>query len=148
MSDPNPPISATRSRTMRAVTQKDTKPELRVRRRLHALGFRFRLHRRDLPGTPDIVLPRYKAAILVHGCFWHQHPGCSRAMPPRSRQEYWLPKLNGNVARDVRTIAALEAQGWSVLVLWECELRDIAELDAALRTFLNAAASSPHTDRI
>jgi len=121
---------------MRAVAQKNTKPELRVRRRLHALGFRFRLHRRDLPGTPDIVLPRHKAVILVHGCFWHQHPGCRRAARPRTRQGYWLPKLARNVARDAKTVAELEALGWRVLVLWECELRESKVLDAALQQFI------------
>lgn len=138
MPDADPPISAIRSRTMRAVTQKDTKPELRVRRRLHALGYRFRLHRRDLPGTPDIVLPRHKAVILVHGCFWHQHPGCRHAARPRTRQDYWLPKLDRNVARDARAIAALEALGWRVLVLWECELRESKELDAVLHRFIRS----------
>lgn len=136
MPDADPPISVTRSRTMRAVAQKDTKPELRVRRRLHALGYRFRLHRRDLPGTPDIVLPRHKAVILVHGCFWHQHPGCRHAKRPYMRQDYWLPKLDRNMARDAKAIAALEALGWRVLVLWECELRESKEIDDALHQFI------------
>jgi DNA mismatch endonuclease (patch repair protein) len=121
---------------MRAVAQKNTGPELKVRRRLHALGYRFRLHRRDLPGTPDIVLPRYKAVILVHGCFWHQHPGCRRAARPQTRQGYWLPKLDRNVARDAAALAALETLGWRVLVVWECELRASKEIDAVLQEFI------------
>lgn len=121
---------------MRAIAKKNTKPEIRVRQRLHALGYRFRLHRRDLPGTPDIVLPRHRAVIQVHGCFWHQHLGCRHATAPRTRQGYWLPKLERNVARDRASTAALEALGWRVLVLWECELRDDSALDARIRTFI------------
>ena len=121
---------------MRAVRQKDTKPELVVRGLLHAMGFRFRLHRRDLPGTPDVVLPRHRAAVQVHGCFWHQHPGCRHATLPRSRTDYWLPKLARNVERDAESLARLEALGWRVLVLWECELRDRGVLEARLRAFL------------
>ena len=127
---------------MRAVAQKNTKPELRVRRRLHALGYRFRLHRRDLPGTPDIVLPRHKVVILVHGCFWHQHPGCRRAARPHTRQSYWLPKLDRNVARDAKAVASLKALGWRVLVLWECELRGGMELDGLLHQFIRAPTST------
>lgn len=121
---------------MRAITKKNTKPEIRVRRRLHALGFRFRLHRRDLPGTPDIVLPRHRVVIQVHGCFWHQHPGCRHATTPRTRQDYWLPKLERNVARDRAAAAALEALGWRVLVLWECELGNDTALDAKIHSFI------------
>jgi DNA mismatch endonuclease, patch repair protein len=100
-----------RSRIMRAIRQKDTKPEHSIRRMLHGMGYRFRLHRKDLPGTPDIVLPRYRTAILVHGCFWHQHPGCPKGSSPRSRTGYWLPKLARNVERDREAHAALEALG-------------------------------------
>lgn len=146
MPNADPLISFTRSRTMRAVAQKNTTPELRVRRRLHALGFRFRLHRRDLPGTPDIVLPRHKAVILVHGCFWHQHPGCRRAARPRTRQDYWLPKLDRNVSRDAKAVAALEALGWRVLVLWECELRESKELDAVLHQFIGTSQHMADSD--
>lgn len=126
----------TRSRIMRAVRKKDTKPELIVRRLLHAMGYRFRLHRRDLPGTPDIILPRHKAAIQVHGCFWHQHPGCHHANLPRSRTAYWLPKLARNVERDTQSEEALRSLGWRVLVLWECELRDLDALRKRLNDFL------------
>lgn len=132
----DPPISQARSRTMRAIRKKNTKPELLVRRRLHALGFRFRLHRRDLPGTPDIVLPRHRVAIQVHGCFWHQHPGCRYATTPRTRPDYWLPKLVRNIARDQASTAALEALGWRVLTLWECELGDERALDATIQSFI------------
>lgn len=128
--------SVARSRTMQAIRKKNTKPELRVRRRLHALGYRFRLHRRDLPGTPDIVLPRHGVVIQVHGCFWHQHAGCRYSVQPRTRQEYWLPKLERNVSRDEAVAAELEALGWRVLILWECELGDEAALDARLLKFI------------
>lgn len=128
--------SLARSRTMRAIRKTNTKPEMRVRRRLHALGFRFRLHRRNLPGTPDIVLPKHRVVIQVHGCFWHQHPGCRHATQPRTRQEYWLPKLQRNVARDRSATAALEELGWRVLTLWECELGDDVKLDACLLKFI------------
>ncbi|MCJ2101012.1 very short patch repair endonuclease [Methylobacterium sp. E-046] len=121
---------------MRANKGRDTKPELIVRRLLHSMGYRFRLHRRDLPGTPDIVLPRHRAAIQVHGCFWHQHQGCRHANLPRSRSAYWHPKLARNVERDAHAISALEALGWRVLVLWECELRDPESTRARLSSFL------------
>ena len=91
------------------------------------MGLRFRLHRRDLPGTPDVVFPKYKVVILVHGCFWHQHEGCSRATMPKTRAEFWKKKLHRNVERDSATVAELEAQGWRVGIIWECETRN-AEL--------------------
>lgn len=127
---------ATRSRIMRSIGQKDTKPELTVRRTVHRMGFRFRLHRRDLPGSPDLVLPRLRKAIFVHGCFWHQHAGCRSAARPKTRVEYWDAKFNRNTARDARALADLNALGWSVLVLWECELRDRAALQGRLLDFL------------
>jgi len=102
---------------------KDTKPELLVRRALHAKGYRFRLHRRDLPGSPDIVLPRHRTVVFVHGCFWHQHEGCSIGRLPRTRQEFWAEKFRKNKERDVRTKAALEGLGWQVLTVWECEAK-------------------------
>nr|WP_084032769.1 DNA mismatch endonuclease Vsr [Chelativorans sp. J32] len=110
-----------RSAHMRRIRKVDTKPELAVRRIAHRLGYRFRLHRADLPGTPDLVFPRLRKVILVHGCFWHQHPGCSLARAPKSRLEYWLPKLARNQERDIQALAALQHLGWDVLVLWECE---------------------------
>jgi len=130
----------TRSEIMRAVRQKDTKPEIIVRKILHGLGFRFRLHRTDLPGTPDIVLRKYKTAIFVHGCFWHRHEGCRLASTPKTRQEYWLPKFEANVERDARKIAQLQTMGWQPMVIWECETRDLVELVSRLtRHFLGAA---------
>jgi DNA mismatch endonuclease (patch repair protein) len=127
-----------RSRIMRSIRKTDTKPELIVRRALHARGFRFRLHRRDLPGSPDVVLPRHRKAIFVHGCFWHQHPGCRHATRPRSRQDYWGPKLDRNVARDAHAREALAGLGWDVLTLWECDVLNPETLRAALDAFLPA----------
>jgi DNA mismatch endonuclease (patch repair protein) len=107
---------------MARVGSKNTKPEMLVRRALHRLGFRFRLHRRDLPGRPDIVLPKYKTAIFVHGCFWHRHPGCRRTTIPKTREAFWLSKFEANISRDRKATEALERDGWKVLVLWECEI--------------------------
>jgi len=121
---------------MRGIRKRDTKPELAVRRVAHALGFRFRLHRRDLPGTPDLVFPRHRKAIQVHGCFWHQHEGCKLARQPKSRLDYWLPKLARNTQRDDATRGALEAAGWTCLVIWECQTQDSAALEVTLRRFL------------
>lgn len=125
-----------RSRLMAAVGGKDTAPELAVRRMLHAMGLRFRLHRRDLPGSPDIVLPRHGKAIFVHGCFWHGHEGCRFGRPSKSRVEYWGPKIAANRARDARKAAALRRAGWSVGTVWECETRQTNKLAARLRRFL------------
>jgi DNA mismatch endonuclease (patch repair protein) len=111
-----------RSENMRRIRSKDTKPELQVRRLLHAAGFRFRLNVKSLPGSPDIVLPRYRLAIFVHGCFWHRHPGCKYAYTPKTRVEFWQAKFDANVARDARKKAALEDLGWSVVEVWGCEL--------------------------
>jgi DNA mismatch endonuclease (patch repair protein) len=107
-----------------------------VRRIVHRLGFRYRLHVRELPGTPDIVLPRLRKAILVHGCFWHQHKGCRLAKLPRSRPEYWLPKLARNQERDEIAERALASLGWSVLVIWECQVDNLQALRKTLRRFL------------
>lgn len=112
-----------RRRMMAGFRSKDTKPEMLVRRALHKLGFRFRLHRRDLPGKPDIVLPRHRATILVHGCFWHQHDGCRDARMPRTRPDYWIEKFRRNAERDETTEAVLIELGWKVHVVWECEAR-------------------------
>jgi len=110
-----------RSAHMRRIRKVDTKPELVVRRTAHRLGYRFRLHRRELPGTPDLVFPRLRKVVLVHGCFWHQHPGCRLARLPKSRLDYWLPKLRRNQERDAQAIKSLRRLGWRVLVLWECQ---------------------------
>ena len=112
----------TRSRIMSRIGSRDTQPELRVRQGLHARGFRFRLHRRDLPGKPDIVLPKHRAVILVHGCFWHGH-GCPLFRYPRSRSAWWRAKIEGNRARDRRNRRALREEGWRVLEIWECALK-------------------------
>lgn len=117
-----------RSWNMSRIRGRDTKPEILVRSLLHRIGFRFRLHRRDLPGTPDIVLPKHRAVVFVHGCFWHRHPGCRYAYTPKSRVDFWTQKFAANVKRDAKTRRALEQAGWQVLVVWECELRDMAVL--------------------
>lgn len=111
----------TRSHVMSSIRAKDTKPEKFVRSLLHQHGYRFRLHRRDLPGSPDVVLPKYNSVIFVHGCFWHQHPGCNLSKRPKSNIDYWHKKLARNVERDKENIAKLEENGWEVLVIWECE---------------------------
>jgi DNA mismatch endonuclease Vsr len=131
-------VPLARRRNLAAVAGKDTTPELRVRRLVHGMGFRFRLHRRDLPGTPDIVLAGRRKIIEVRGCFWHRHPdpACRNAVLPRVRAAWWAAKLARNVDRDARNLAALRETGWSVLVLWECEVKDEAVLTARLRSFL------------
>jgi DNA mismatch endonuclease (patch repair protein) len=113
-----------RSAVMRAVKSKGTKPEIKVRRLLHQAGYRYRLHRKDLPGNPDIVFPGRRAVVFIHGCFWHQHPGCRHANRPSSNNVYWTKKLERNIERDRRNITSLEERGWDVLVLWECELKN------------------------
>ncbi len=125
---------------MAAIRSRDTKPEIAVRKLLHALGFRFRLQRKDLPGRPDIVLPRYNAVVFVNGCFWHQHEGCKLASKPASRQEYWKIKLERNVERDKSSFDKLTELGWQVIVVWECDLRDI---NAVAQRFQNLL--SKHT---
>lgn len=112
----------TRSAIMRCIKSRDTSPEMAVRRALHASGLRFRLHRQDLPGTPDLVLPRHRIAVFVHGCFWHWH-GCRRCRMPQSNRAYWSAKIARNVARDQAASEALRQLGWRVLVVWECELQ-------------------------
>lgn len=114
----------TRSRMMSGIRSKDTKPEMLVRQTLFAAGYRFRLHRRDLPGAPDIVMPGRKIAIFIHGCFWHRHKGCRLAKLPATRPDFWKAKLEGNVERDMRAIKALVALDWRVLVVWECATKD------------------------
>jgi DNA mismatch endonuclease (patch repair protein) len=128
-----------RSVRMGRVRGKDTSPELKVRRLLHRLGYRYRLHARDLPGRPDLIFRKRRKAIFVHGCFWHQHPdpACGLARQPKSRQEFWLAKFAANVARDGRVVKALSEAGWQVFVVWECELRDLGGLEARLRGFLD-----------
>ena len=119
--------AATRSRNMAAIPSRHTKPELALRSRLHRAGYRFRVHDRRLPGTPDIVLAKYRTVIEVRGCFWHRHPGCRYATTPKTRTEFWQSKFAANTARDARNLAALEADGWQVVVVWECELKRDAD---------------------
>ena len=127
-----------RSANMAAIRAKDTKPELIVRRIVHALGYRYRLHRRDLPGKPDLVFGPRRKVIFVHGCFWHMHPkaNCLDARRPKSNFGYWTPKLARNVARDAEHVATLRKLGWRVLVIWECETKDTANLAARVTKFL------------
>ncbi|MBY5473593.1 DNA mismatch endonuclease Vsr [Rhizobium leguminosarum] len=130
-----PLVSERRSRNMRAVRGNNTKPEIAVRKLLHSLGYRFRLQRADLPGKPDIVLPRHKLVVFVHGCFWHRHD-CKRASMPKTRTEFWKKKLSANVERDVRVVRELAALGWKVVVIWECE---VASLDLVGARVVEAA---------
>ena len=125
-----------RSEMMRRVRGKDTKPEMRVRRLLHGLGYRYRLHARELPGTPDIVFRPRKSAIFVHGCFWHRHQGCKMARLPKSRIDYWKSKLETNRSRDATHQEELDRLGWRVLIVWECETGDADALAGRLAGFL------------
>lgn len=125
-----------RSENMRRIRSRNTSPELAVRKIIHGLGYRFRLHRRDLPGSPDVVLPRLRKVVLIHGCFFHQHRRCIDGRLPKSRQEYWLPKLTRNVQRDRANRSRLTRAGWTSLVVWECETRKPSRLAAKLQRFL------------
>jgi DNA mismatch endonuclease (patch repair protein) len=120
---------------MQAVGTKNTGPEWEVRRLLFRIGYRYRLHDKRLPGRPDIVFSGKKKAIFVHGCYWHGH-GCPKGQPPKSRSDYWSPKLSANRARDARQIRELEALGWSVLTVWQCELKDPGALETKISSFL------------
>ena len=122
----------TRSRMMSGIRGANTKPELNVRRRLHAAGFRYGLHRKDLPGRPDLVMPRHDAVILVHGCYWHRHPGCRLATTPSTRTDFWTAKFTANQERDQRNIAELRDRGWRVAIVWECEVRTATDADEAV----------------
>ena len=128
---------------MARVKSKDTAPELAVRRALHAAGLRYRLHRADLPGKPDVVLAGRRAAVFVHGCFWHSHPGCGRARTPSTRQEYWLPKLARNRERDTANERALREAGWRVVVIWECEARSPGGMERAVRAVADLEPTRP-----
>jgi len=126
---------------MQAIRSKDMKPEMAVRSLIHCMGYRYRLHRHDLPGRPDIVLPGPRKIIFVHGCFWHQHDAatCKLTHAPRSNLDYWQPKLERNRARDIKNRAALEAEGWRVFVIWECEIAAMPNLKKRLVRFLETA---------
>jgi len=124
--------SERRSKIMASVRNKNTVPELRVRKKLHALGFRFRLHREDLPGKPDVVLPKYRTCIFVHGCFWHQHLGCNRATLPKSNRKFWRNKLLNNRRRDEKVQRKLQDLGWQVQVIWECHTKSESNINKAV----------------
>jgi DNA mismatch endonuclease (patch repair protein) len=126
-----------RRRTMQAVKSEDTAPELLVRSLTHRMGYRFRLHRKDLPGKPDLVFPGRRKAIFVHGCFWHGHDCARGARVPKSNREYWTKKIARNKKRDRAACSALTLSGWTLLILWECELADERRLKAQVRKFLN-----------
>ena len=116
-------VSEQRSRNMSAIKSKNTKPEIAVRKLLHSMGYRFRLHRKDLPGSPDIVLPKYKTVIFVHGCFWHRHENCKYATTPKTRKEFWEKKFRENINRDNLNQANLSLKGWKIIIIWECQLK-------------------------
>ena len=109
---------------MSAIKSKNTKPEIKVRKVLHSMGYRFRLHSKDLPGSPDIVLPKYKTVIFVHGCFWHRHENCKYASTPKTRQEFWETKFRENINRDKINQENLSSKGWKIIIVWECEIKD------------------------
>ena len=127
-----------RSERMSLVRDRDTKPEMAIRRLVHYMGYRYRLHRRDLPGTPDLVFSGRKKAVFVHGCFWHRHPdpACRLARLPKSKLDFWGPKLETNRKRDERNIALLTELGWDVLVIWECQSKNREELQIRIKDFL------------
>jgi DNA mismatch endonuclease (patch repair protein) len=129
---------AERSEIMARVRSRNSRPELFVRKLAFALGYRYRLHARDLPGRPDIVFRKRRKVIFIHGCFWHRHGACALARLPKSRLEFWLPKLEGNKRRDEKNKRALWRQGWKVLTIWECQLKSSARLSTRLRRFLDA----------
>lgn len=137
-------VDPLRSKIMRAVRRTDTAPELVVRKLVHALGFRFRLQRRDLPGTPDLVLPRLNTVIFVHGCFWHRHALCAKATMPKTRVEFWRAKFDANTSRDLRKNRQLNTAGWRVIVIWECETSDSTKLSRKLKSLLSSRLVPAH----
>lgn len=130
-----------RSEIMSRIGGKNTAPELRVRRVLHALGYRFRVHRDDLPGKPDIVLPRHQKIVLIHGCFWHGHPGCPREALPTTNTGFWEKKISGNKKRDQSVLRELRKLGWIVLILWQCQLKSVEAFTPRLLRFLSPRKS-------
>ena len=130
------PVDPMRSKIMRSVRQKKTKPEMLVRRALHGLGYRYKTNVRGLPGSPDIVFSARQKAIFVHGCFWHRHSGCRLASMPKTRKDFWIEKFNRNVARDAEKIRELEAMGWEAITIWECETRNMEKLLPTVVDFL------------
>ena len=130
-----------RSYNMSRIRSKDSKPEIIVRKFLHAQGFRFRLHDKKLPGKPDIVLKKYKTAVLVHGCFWHAHPECKESHIPATSQEYWKPKIQRTIERDATNETALKALGWHVIKIWECEIEKLEKREMKLSWLLTELAT-------
>ena len=122
---------------MAAIKSKNTKPEIAVRKLLHSMGYRFRLHRKDLPGSPDIVLPKYKTVIFVHGCFWHRHENCKYATTPKTRVEFWENKFKANVKRDLEIQEKIKNIGWQSLVIWECDTRNISFMKNKIEKLFN-----------
>lgn len=129
-----------RSKIMSMIKGKNTKPEMLVRSVCHEMGLRYRLHRKDLPGKPDLVFPKHRLCIFVHGCFWHRHPGCKYAYTPKSRLDFWLPKLARNVERDLAAQQALQVLGWRVAIVWECHTKDREFLRNEIRIALGSDA--------
>lgn len=127
-----------RKKCMSRIRSKDTKPEFVVRRIAHKIGFRFRLHRKDLPGKPDLTFPSRKKVVFVHGCFWHRHDGCKLASQPKSRQDYWEPKFARTVERDKQAQEFLRKMGWKFLIIWECETKNPEKVEITLNKFLSA----------
>jgi len=125
-----------RSKRMSLIRGKDSSPEMKLRRLVHGMGFRYRLHVKDLPGKPDLVFPSRRAVIFMHGCFWHRHPGCKLARMPKSKLDFWRPKLEGNRERDLRNQEMLKKLGWHVLVIWECEMENVEKVSNKVREFL------------
>ena len=121
-------VNEQRSRNMSAIKSKNTKPEIAVRKVLHSMGYRFRLHSKDLPGSPDIVLPKYKTVIFVHGCFWHRHKDCKYATTPKTRQEFWNKKFTTNIERDLEIHEKIKNLNWRSVVIWECETKHMENL--------------------
>ena len=139
--------SAQRSRIMRAVKDRDTRPEMIVRRLLHSLGYRYRLHRKDLPGKPDLVFPGLRKVLFVHGCFWHGHDCRRGARIPKTHEAYWREKIARNIARDAKNESSLQSDGWAVFAVWECELKDRVALEARLVSFLDDTSKSATNGR-
>ncbi|MGI9651969.1 very short patch repair endonuclease [Chryseobacterium sp. RLHN22] len=127
----------TRSYNMSQIKGKNTKPEILVRKFLFANGFRYRLHDKKLPGKPDIVLRKYKAVIFVHGCFWHGHDGCEKFVIPKTRTHFWLNKINTNISNDNKNIEALKKDGWNVIIVWECEIKNEIRMQKLLKQITN-----------
>jgi len=133
-----------RSQIMRAIRSKNTSPEIKIRKALHALGYRFRIHDKKLPGCPDLVFPKHKTVIQVRGCFWHQHEGCKKCRIPKSNQDYWKAKLEKNKIRDSENDRKLKDGGWSVLTVWECEINSLDKLNVTIKKLSESLLSKPN----